>query len=82
VRFRCCVVVGLALTLVSNESALAQETGATPGVGAIAKEMPRDLWRFLALDTAIVLGVGGAAAGIAHIWDDERFFLPVRPLGE
>jgi hypothetical protein len=33
--------------------------------------MPIDLWRYLSLDTAIVLGGGGAAAGIAHIWDDD-----------
>ena len=33
--------------------------------------MPNDLWRFLSVDTAIVLGAGGAAAGIAHIWDDD-----------
>jgi hypothetical protein len=33
--------------------------------------MPKDLWRFVSVDTAIVLGVGGAAAGIAHIWDDD-----------
>jgi len=42
-----------------------------PGLGAVVKEMPRDLWRFLSVDTAIVLGAGGAAAGIAHIWDDD-----------
>jgi hypothetical protein len=33
--------------------------------------MPRDLWRFVSLDTAVVLGVGGGAALIAHIWDDD-----------
>jgi hypothetical protein len=42
-----------------------------PGLGAVVREMPRDLWRFLSVDTAIVLGAGGAAAGIAHIWDDD-----------
>jgi hypothetical protein len=42
-----------------------------PGLGAVVKEMPRDVWRFLSVDTAIVLGAGGAAAGIAHIWDDD-----------
>ena len=53
----------------------ALQQGATPvrapGLGAVFKEMPRDLWRFLSVDTAIVLGAGGAAAGIAHIWDDD-----------
>jgi hypothetical protein len=44
---------------------------AMPGLGAVIREMPRDVWRFLSVDTAIVLGAGGAAAGIAHIWDDD-----------
>jgi hypothetical protein len=42
-----------------------------PGLGAVVGQMPLDLWRFLSVDTAIVLGAGGAAAGIAHIWDDD-----------
>lgn len=42
-----------------------------PGVGAIVKEMPKDLWRFVSLDTGLVLAGGGAAAAVAHIWDDD-----------
>ena len=32
--------------------------------------MPRDLWRFVSLDTATVLAIGGGAAFVAHGWDD------------
>jgi len=44
---------------------------APPTIGAVVKEMPRDLWKFVNWDTALILGVGGAAAGIGHIWDDD-----------
>jgi membrane-associated phospholipid phosphatase len=33
--------------------------------------MPEDIWRFVSLDTAMVLGIGGGAALVAHIWDDD-----------
>jgi PAP2 superfamily protein len=33
--------------------------------------MPRDLWRFISLDTAVVLSLGADAAVIAHTWDDD-----------
>jgi hypothetical protein len=42
-----------------------------PTLGAVLREMPRDLWRFISVDTAIVLGAGGAAALVGHAWDDE-----------
>lgn len=42
-----------------------------PGVGALVREIPRDLRRFLSWDTAQVLVVGGDLALIAHAWDDE-----------
>jgi membrane-associated phospholipid phosphatase len=42
-----------------------------PSIGAVAREMPRDLWRFFSWDTALVLGAGAGAAGIGHIWDDD-----------
>lgn len=45
--------------------------GLEPSVGAIVREMPRDLWRFVSLDTGIVLAAGGGAALVAHIWDDD-----------
>src|SRR5262245_15162819 len=63
---RCCVCLSIALAF--SQPAYAQQPDTVPGVGAIAREMPIDLWRYLSLDTAIVLGAGGAAAGIAHIW--------------
>jgi membrane-associated phospholipid phosphatase len=33
--------------------------------------MPRDLWRFLSCDTAVVVSIGADAASIGHIWDDD-----------
>jgi hypothetical protein len=42
-----------------------------PSVGAVFKEVPRDLYKFFSWDTAVVLGVGGGAAAIGHIWDDD-----------
>jgi PAP2 superfamily len=44
---------------------------APPPIGGVLKEIPRDLWRFISWDTATVLGVGGGAALIGHIWDDD-----------
>ena len=42
-----------------------------PSFGAVMREVPRDLWKFLSWDTAIVLGIGGGAALIGHTWDDD-----------
>jgi len=42
-----------------------------PSVGAVVREMPRDIWKFLSWDTALVLGAGGGAALIGHVWDDD-----------
>src|SRR5262245_48211060 len=42
-----------------------------PSLGAVFGQVPHDLWHFLNWDTAMILGVGGGAAGVAHIWDDE-----------
>ena len=47
------------------------EPAEAPSVGAVFREVPRDLWRFVSVDTAVVLSVGGGAALIAHIWDDD-----------
>jgi hypothetical protein len=44
---------------------------APPPVASVFREMPRDLWRFMSWDTALVLGAGAGAAGIGHIWDDD-----------
>jgi membrane-associated phospholipid phosphatase len=49
----------------------ADARGSVPGFGAVFSEVPRDLWRFISLDTAVVLGSGGALAYIAHAWDDD-----------
>ncbi len=42
-----------------------------PSIGLVLREMPRDLWRFISWDTAAVLGIGGGAALVGHIWDDD-----------
>lgn len=42
-----------------------------PSVGAVLREVPNDLWRFVSLETAGVLAAGGGAAAIGHIWDDD-----------
>jgi hypothetical protein len=42
-----------------------------PTIGAVFREMPSDLWRFVSWDTGAVLGIGGGAALIGHIWDDD-----------
>ena len=49
----------------------AGESGPKPGLGTVVKQMPQDLWRFVSLDTGLVLAGGGAAAAVAHIWDDD-----------
>jgi hypothetical protein len=42
-----------------------------PAIGAVLREIPRDLWRFISWDSAIVVGAGGAAAFVGHAWDDD-----------
>ena len=42
-----------------------------PTLGAVFKEVPRDLWKFVSWDTAIVVGAGGGAALVGHVWDDS-----------
>lgn len=42
-----------------------------PSFGAVVREIPRDLWKFWSWDTALVLGAGGGAALIGHVWDDD-----------
>ncbi|WP_157899812.1 phosphatase PAP2 family protein [Luteitalea pratensis] len=63
----------LLVLLVPGCSPLAAQTNATPppSIGAVVREMPRDLWRFISWDTGIVLGIGGGAAAIGHVWDDD-----------
>ena len=52
-------------------AAAQSDAPAPPPVGAVLREMPRDLWHFISWDTALVLGAGAGAAGIGHIWDDD-----------
>jgi len=47
------------------------EPAVAPSVGAVLREVPRDMWRFVSKDTAVVLAAGGGAALIAHTWDDD-----------
>ena len=47
------------------------EPAQAPSFGAVFREVPRDLWRYVSLDTAVVLAVGGGAAAIAHVWDED-----------
>lgn len=63
----------LAILIVGVECrpVLAQNSPGPPTIGAVVREMPVDLWRFFNWDTAAVLGVGGAASLVGHVWDDE-----------
>jgi hypothetical protein len=62
----------LLLVALVCEPASAQTTGASsPSLGAVIQEVPRDLWKFLSWDTALVIGMGGGAALIGHKWDDN-----------
>jgi len=42
-----------------------------PSVAAVFREVPIDLFRFVSLDTGLVLAAGGGAAALAHVWDDD-----------
>lgn len=48
-----------------------QEPAHAPAIGEVFREVPRDLWRFVSMDTAVVLTLGGDAAGLALVWDDD-----------
>src|SRR5689334_14981500 len=63
------VVAWLAMAGVSN--AQTPPADSVPSLGAVFKEVPRDLWKFVSWDTALVLGAGGGAALVGHIWDDD-----------
>jgi hypothetical protein len=47
------------------------EAPTSPSLGAVFGQVPRDLWHFLNWDTAMILGAGGGAAAVGHIWDDD-----------
>jgi hypothetical protein len=62
----------LALLVIACPAASAQTPSpAPPPIGAVFREVPRDLWRFISWDTAAVLGIGGGAALVGHAWDDD-----------
>lgn len=62
----------LVLLVVNGAPALAQTADpGPPPLGDVVREMPRDLWHFISLDTAVVLSLGADAAVIAHTWDDD-----------
>jgi len=66
----CCLV--LLFTVVLGGSSYAQALDPSPpSIGAVVKEMPRDLVKFISWDTAVVLASGGGAALVGHIWDDD-----------
>lgn len=46
-------------------------TSAPPSLGQVFKEVPGDLWHFFSWDTATVLAIGGGAAALGHVWDDD-----------
>src|SRR3954468_10534590 len=81
VRPGCRIVVSLTLVVFVCGAASAQTVIAPPpslgtskpppSLGAVVREIPRDLWKFLSWDTAVVLGIGGGAALIGHTWDDD-----------
>lgn len=56
------------------------EPEVAPSLGAVFREVPRDVLRFVSKDTAIVLAGGGSAALLAHLWDDDLASEPGRTL--
>ena len=61
----------LLVILFVTPSAAQTAAPAPPPIGAVLREMPRDLWHFISWDTGAVLGIGGAAALVGHVWDDD-----------
>ena len=62
----------LTLSVLPCHGVAAQTASASaPSLGAVFREVPGDLWHFISWDTAAVLGIGGGAAAIGHIWDDD-----------
>jgi membrane-associated phospholipid phosphatase len=68
----CLAILSCALLLGGSVRAAAQPVPAdAPSIGAVFRELPRDFVRFISWDTAAVLGIGGSAALVGHIWDDD-----------
>jgi membrane-associated phospholipid phosphatase len=59
------------LVLGCTSSAAQTAAPAPPSLGAVFKEVPPDLWHFISWQTGAVLGLGGAAALVGHVWDDD-----------
>lgn len=64
-------IVAAMVLLVATTAAGQATDPPPPSIGRVFREVPRDLWKFVSWDTAMVLGVGGGAAAIGHIWDDD-----------
>jgi len=62
---------GLSSLVVAKGADDVVEPAAAPSIGAVFREVPIDVWRFISVDTAVVLAAGGGAAALAHIWDDD-----------
>jgi len=65
------VLFGLLVITCSVSTAQTPETPKPPPIGKVLREIPPDLWHFISWDTARVLAIGGGAAAIGHVWDDD-----------
>jgi len=68
---RACAALLLIFVVGCTPSAAQTAAQGAPSIGAVFREVPRDLWHFISWDTGAVLGIGGAAALVGHIWDDD-----------
>jgi hypothetical protein len=68
---RACIALFAVLVVGCLPSVAQTVAPSPPPIGRVLREIPPDLWHFLSWDTATVLGVGGGAAAIGHIWDDD-----------
>src|SRR5262245_36809145 len=64
--------LAVSLLILGGTSTWAQTTSpGPPPIGTVFKQMPFDVLRFVSWDTGAVLAIGGTAAGIGHVWDDD-----------
>jgi membrane-associated phospholipid phosphatase len=68
---RACAALLMTLAVGVSSSAAQTAAPSPPSIGAVLREVPPDLWHFISWDTGAVLGIGGAAALVGHIWDDD-----------
>ena len=71
VLFASLLVVAGALPAAAQVSPTATPPAAPPSLAAVFGQVPKDLWHFLNWDTAKILAIGGGAAAVGHIWDDD-----------